>query len=259
MCPSYKRVNLQGGFSAGDGERKKGNAGGAGGCSTWDWKLHLLQHLGTRGGEELGRGHRLLPAALWEGPGGVPGDSCWGSRFLTEEAVLPGPVPVGARSCSQLPVVWERWPLPPQLRRLSLPSTIYSQARSAAPPAPLTAAAAATTVGRQEGGRAPSRGDAPQAGLEQQGEPPPGLLQSPTSWICPPGEAKASPFLTPNPLGVLGSTHTQTAPPPQAPLPAPLGLSAGAGCQPGQRGSAREESTRFPARGNWSTLSFRCL
>lgn len=88
---------------------------------------------------EHGEGASAAPSSPTGGAGGVPGDSCWGARFLTEEAVLPGPVPVGARSRSQLPAVWElweRWPLPPQLRRRSLPSTIYSQARSAAPPRP---------------------------------------------------------------------------------------------------------------------------
>jgi len=154
----------------------------------------------------------------------------------------------------------------PQLRCPSLPTIIYSQARSAAPPTPLTAAAA-PAMGRWKGATpCPNRGNTLQ-GMGEWGQFQPGLLQSPLSRISPLAEAcsqlaaKQAPSSPQNPfpscdLGVLGSPHHHHA---KLCCPCSWDPAPERAASPGWRSSAREESTCFQAQGNWSTLSFRCL
>lgn len=274
MCPSYKCVNLYGGFSARDTELKGKRRQSRGGCSTWDWKLHFLQHLGAQR-RGSGGGHGGI-SCCWQpysrgtcGQGVSLGSTSGGPgvTWRKRHGRVPSPRAHGtARSCLRRGRAGR---CRPQLRCPSLPSTIYSQARSAAPPAPLTAAAA-TTPGRWDGGKPlPKRGS--RAASQGCGGWSSGVSSSQVCCKAPPAgsipqeKRAASPLQskphphpqTHFPVGIWGGWEAPTHPKPSC-LPS-WGQALEQAASLGWRSSAKEESTCFQAQGNWSTLSFRCL
>lgn len=194
-----------------------------GACSTWDWKLHFLQHLGVRRGGP-GRGGGI--SCSWQPYGegtrsqrGSLGSAAGGPCFARRKRCgwIPSPrVHRAARSCLQRGRAGR---CRPQLRCPSLPSTIYSQARLAAPPAPLMAAAAAT-MGRWEGGkplpkqgrRTASRGCRGWSSGVSSNQI---WCKAPRAGSVPQERQKQAPSSPPNPfpschLGVLGSAPHPT-------------------------------------------------
>jgi len=269
MCPSCKCVNLYGGFSARDRDLK-GKCRQSGGCSTWDWKLHFLQHLGARSGETwqgeasaapgspMGRGHvarggpRGQLLGIWgsHGGSGTVGSLPHGLTEPLAAACGVGELAAAGPSCAA-----PAFPLLFIARHVRL----LPQPRSQLPlPQPWGGGRGATPC--------PNRGNTLQ-GMGEWGQFQPGLLQSPLSRISPLAEAcsqlaaKQAPSSPQNPfpscdLGVLGSPHHHHA---KLCCPCSWDPAPERAASPGWRSSAREESTCFQAQGNWSTLSFRCL
>lgn len=237
--------------------------------------MHFLQHLGAqrKGSGEGTWGNQLLLAALQRGdmwPGGGSLGSTSGGPGVTRRkrhGRVPSPWAHGtARSCLRRGRAGR---CRPQLRCPSLPSTIYSQARSAAPPAPLTTAAA-TTPGRWDGGKPlPKRGSRATSqgcrGWSSGASSSQVCCKAPPAGSIPQEKRAASPLQskphphpqTHFPVGIWGCWEAPTHPKPSC-LPS-WGQALEQAASLGWRSSAKEESTCFQEQGNWSTLSFRCL
>lgn len=198
-------------------------------CSIWGWKVRFPHHLETR---RVGQPYEEGTVGCWTA-GGV--------RFGTEEATQPGSVPVGLLcSCLRRGRRGRAGCCGPSCTAPAFPSTIYSQVRML-PTSP----------------NPPEQGDTLQVlkKRKQRGElQPHSASRIAAAWSC--SLLQREPFAPPppTPISQLLFGGAGRVPPCQASYPCSWGSV------PTRAGKAAlKESTRFQAKGNWSTLSFRCL
>lgn len=202
-----------------------------------------MQHLGLEGAFSASFRNAEGRTALRGGDRGVL-DS-WGRsggvRFGTEEATQPGSVPVGLLcSCLRRGRRGRAGCCGPSCTAPAFPSTIYSQVRML-PTSP----------------NPPEQGDTLQVlkKRKQRGElQPHSASRIAAAWSC--SLLQREPFAPPppTPISQLLFGGAGRVPPCQASYPCSWGSV------PTRAGKAAlKESTRFQAKGNWSTLSFRCL